>query len=222
MSVLAEARMAVLSELALGVAHTLNNALTSIGGEASFLQSETKDPEVEQACALILEQVERCARLTHSLLRRRSPPPAAARECELGRVLRDVQALLRDCLPRRLELSIEACEEPILLAVSADEAETIVLLLLQHAALRLAGAGTLRLRLSEPGPGLPATLELVTAAVAQPAAAAGLHERRLRELLSACGGSAAFVASAGEERVRVSLPRLVEEYAAPGSSSAPE
>lgn len=215
--------MAVLSELALGVAHTLNNALTSIGGEASFLQSETKDPEVEQACVLILEQVERCARLTHALLRRRSPPPAAARECELGRVLRDVQAQLRDCLPRRLELSVEACEEQVLLAVSADEAETIVLLLVQHAALRLAGAGTLELQMSEPAAGLPAALELVTAAATQPgAAAAALHERLLRELVATCGGSAVFLASDGEERVRVSLPRLIEECAAPGPSSAPE
>jgi hypothetical protein len=221
MSVFAEARMAVLSELALGVAHTLNNALTSIGGEASFLQSETKDPEVEQACVLILEQVERCARLTHALLRRRSPPPAASRECELGRVVRDVQALLRDCLPRRLDLSIDACEEPILLAVSADEAETIVLLLVQHGALRLAGAGTLRLRLREPGAGSSAALELVTGTAAQPAPTTELHERLLRELLAACGGSAVHAASAGEESVRVSLPRLLEEGAAPGSSAAP-
>ena len=190
MSLVAEARMAVLSELALGVAHTLNNALTSIGGEASFLQSETKDPEVEQACGLILEQVERCARLTHALLRRRSPPPAAC-ECELGRVLRDVQALLRDSLPRRLELSIEACDEPILLALPADEAETIVLLLVQHAALRLAGAGALRLRLPEAGPGLPAVLELRDGgggaarrrgrAPRAPAPRAGFGPRRLRD-----------------------------------------
>jgi signal transduction histidine kinase len=222
MSVLTEARMAVLSELALGVAHTLNNALTSIGGEASFLQSETKDPEVEQACALILEQVERCARLTHALLRRRSLPPAAARECELGRVLRDVQALLRDSLPRRLELSVEACEEPILLALPAEEAETIVLLLVQHAALRLGGAGALRLRLPEPGRGPTAALELVTAAPPQPAPAAELHERLLRELVSASEGSVAFSTAAGTECARVSLRRLPEEAAAAGSSSAPQ
>ncbi len=220
MSVLTEARMAVLSELALGVAHTLNNALTSIGGEASFLQSETKDPEVEQACALILEQVERCARLTHALLRRRSVPPPAARECELGRVLRDVQALLRDSLPRRLELSVETCEESILLPLSADEAETIVLLLVQRAALRLGGAGALRLRLPEPGRGLPAALDLVTAVPAQPAPAAEVHERLLRDLVSACGGSVAFSAADGEDRARVSVPRLREEDAATGSSTA--
>jgi nitrogen-specific signal transduction histidine kinase len=210
MSLLAEARTAVLSELALGAAHTLNNALTSIGGEASFLQGETKDPAVEEACGVILEQVERCARLTHALLRRRSPPAASPRECELGRVLRDVETLLRDTLARRIELSIEVPEEPVLVTLPADEAETIVLLLVQHAALRIASAGALRLRLPEAADGSPAALELVTAGAQPASAAAALHERLLRELVAARGGSLAFAASDGEERARVGLPRLSE------------
>src|SRR5262245_12950970 len=187
MSILADARMAVLSELALGAAHTLNNALTSIGGEASFLQTETKDPAVEEACGLILQQVERCARLTHALLRRRSPPAEALRECELGRVLRDVEALLRDSLPRRLELSIRVCQGPGLVALPASEAEVVVLLLVQHAALRVTGAGRLQLRLAEPGPGEPAVIELASSG-GPPAApsAAEHHEQLLRAMVSAC------------------------------------
>jgi len=209
MGVLAEARMAVLSELAFGVAHTLNNALTAIGGEASFLQSESKDPQVGEGCGLILEQVERCARLTHALLRRRAPPAAALRECELGRVLRDVESLLRDALPRRLELAVETSDEPVLLALPADEAETLVLLLVQLGAFRLRGAGALSLRMPRAEGGSHALLELrARAAQAPPGPAPELHERLLHDLLAAVGGSVRLVPGEGEDCACVRLPRL--------------
>jgi hypothetical protein len=210
MGVVAEARMAVLSELAFGVAHTLNNALTAIGGEASFLQSESKDPQVGEGCGLILEQVERCARLTHALLRRRAPAAAAVRECELGRVLRDVEALLREALPRRLELAVETSDEPVLLALPADEAETLVLLLVQLAAFRLRGAGALSLGMPRAAGGEHALLELRARAApaAQPGPAPELQERLLHDLLAAVGGSVRLVRAEGEDCACVRLPRL--------------
>ena len=210
MGVVAEARMAVLAELAFGVAHTLNNALTAIGGEASFLQSESKDPQVGEGCGLILEQVERCARLTHALLRRRAPPAAALRECELGRVLRDVESLLRDALPRRLELAVETCDEPVLLALPADEAETLVLLLVQLAAFRLRGAGSLSLVVPRPEAGPHALLELRARGAQALGPAPDLHERLLQDLLAAVGGSVRPVPGEGdgEASTRVRLPRL--------------
>ena len=208
MGVVAEARMAVLAELAFGVAHTLNNALTAIGGEASFLQSESKDPQVGEGCGLILEQVERCARLTHALLRRRAPTAAALRECELGRVLRDAESLLRDALPRRLELAVETCDEPVLLALSADEAETLVLLLVQLAAFRLRGAGALSLGMPRPEAAGYALLELRARGAQPPGPAPELHERLLEDLLAAVGGSVRFTPGEDEGSTRVRLPRL--------------
>jgi signal transduction histidine kinase len=208
MGVVAEARMAVLAELAFGVAHTLNNALTAIGGEASFLQSESKDPQVGEGCGLILEQVERCARLTHALLRRRAPPTPAVRECELGRVLRDVESLLRDALPRRLELAIETSDEPEWLALPADEAETLVLLVVQLAAFRLRGAGALSLGMPRAQGGSHALLELRTRGEQAPGPAPELHERLLHDLLGAVGGSVRLAPGEGEDFACVRLPRL--------------
>jgi signal transduction histidine kinase len=208
MGAVAEARMAVLAELAFGAAHTLNNALTAIGGEASFLKGESKDPQVGEGCGLILAQVERCARLTHALLRRRAPLAAAPRECELGRVLRDVEALLHDSLPRRLALAVETCDESVLLALSADEAETLVLLLVQRAAFRLGGAGSLSLVAPPPEAGPHARLELRARASEPLAPAPELHERLLEGVLAAVGGSLVLEPREGEASVSVRLPRL--------------
>jgi len=201
--------MAVLSELAFGVAHTLNNALTAIGGEASFLQSESKDPQVEEGCGVILQQVERCARLTHALLRRRALDADAARECELGRVLRDVEALLRDALPRRLELGVETSEEPALLPLRADDVETLVLLLVQRAAYRLRGAGTLAFSMpAADRADVLLELRVRPAQGAPPGPVPELHERLFHELLAAVGGSVRLAPAEAEHCVRVRLPRL--------------
>jgi hypothetical protein len=220
MSIGFEARAAVLAELALGTAHTLNNALTAIAGEAAFLQSETKDPAVEDACGAILEQVERCARLTHALLRRRTPPAQGPAECELGRTLRDVEGLLRDVLPRRLTLAIAPAEESLVVALPAADAETLVLLLVQRATLRLTGAGHLDLSTLAGAADGPAGFALHASPAGSPHPAAGWHERLLHELLSARGGSVTFVAADGGEHARVVVPRVNEGRAATGSSTA--
>ena len=65
------AQLEVLQRLALGAAHTLNNAFSAILGEVHFLAEERKgDSEVDAACALIGREVERCARLTRALCER--------------------------------------------------------------------------------------------------------------------------------------------------------
>ena len=151
--------MAVLSELALGVAHTLNNALTSIGGRGVVPPERVERPRGRGG----LRPHPRAGRALRAPDPRAAPAPLAAharpRECELGRVLRDVEALLRDSLPRRIELSIEASEEPVLLALPVHEAETIVLLLVSspHCGSRRRRALA---RLPPPGAGPHAVLEL--------------------------------------------------------------
>ena len=65
------ARLELLRRLALGAAHTLNNAFTAILGETLCLADERKgDPVVTEACSLIQSEVERCARLTRQVATR--------------------------------------------------------------------------------------------------------------------------------------------------------
>lgn len=138
------ARTLALAELAFGLSHALNNALTAIVGEASFLQGEHKEPdEIDDACDVILEQVDRCARMTRGILLRRASALAGRSECDLVRVVRDAESLLRDALSRRVELSVETPEEPLMLPLDPVDAETLLLLLVQRAA--RAGAGAVRL-----------------------------------------------------------------------------
>lgn len=145
----AVARLVALAELAFGLAHALNNALTAIVGETSFLHGDPKEPgEIDAACQVILEQVERCGRMTRGVLMRRPAPGLARGECDLVRMLRDVEPLLRDALSRRIELSVETPEEPLLVPVDPVDLETLLLLLAQRAARAGAGAVHVSLRAS--------------------------------------------------------------------------
>jgi len=145
------ARMVALCELTFGISHGLNNALTAIVGEASFLQGESKDPaEIDVACGVILEQVDRCARMTRGILLRRPVASPARGECDLVRVIRDAEGLLRDALSRRVEIVVETPEEPLLLPLDPFDVETLLLLLVQRAARAGAGAVNLAVR-ARPG-----------------------------------------------------------------------
>ncbi len=139
-------RAVATSEFAIGLAHALNNAFTVIAGEASFVQSERKDdPLLDEACASILEQVTRCARMTRALqLRREETAPAvrAAPEThDVVRALRDVAAVLDDSLSRRIMLSIETPEDELLVCATADDLQTAWLLLAHEATARVRGGG---------------------------------------------------------------------------------
>jgi signal transduction histidine kinase len=153
------ARAVATSELALGLAHALNNAFTVIAGEASFVQSERKDdPLLDEACALIQEQVARCARMTRTLQLRRDSPVrdsgASSASCDVVRVLRDLAPVLEDALSRRATLVIETPEDELLVAATAGDLQTAWLLLAYEAAARFRGSARITLRACADGAGI--------------------------------------------------------------------
>jgi signal transduction histidine kinase len=165
------ARLVVMQRLALGMAHTMNNAFTAILGEAAVLSGAHKDdPEVEEACQVIRAEVERCARLTRALLARRTAASKRpGREADLGRIARDLRGLLRDTISRRIELEVAAPEDLVLAAGDTFALECLVLLMVQQAAEAVSSPGTLRLRVvsgGESGRHLVA-VELRSAALAE-------------------------------------------------------
>lgn len=149
----------MLRRLSMGAAHALNNAFTSVVGEASFLREEYKrDAAVVEACDAILRELDRCAKLTRALLARRHPPQAGRDEVDLGRLVRDLAPLLGETLGRQKELALQLPEDLVLVQGEAASLELLTLLLVHHAA-DLA-PGTARLRLAVRHAGAVARLEL--------------------------------------------------------------
>lgn len=141
------ARLATLWRLTLGAAHTLNNALAAMLGEAGFLLADRKDdPEIVESCEAIRHEVERCARLTRALLARRVLAPRGPRETDLVRLVRDLVPLLRETLSRRFELHVESGEEPARVAAPSCELETLMLVLIHQCCDRCPQGGSLGVR----------------------------------------------------------------------------
>lgn len=153
------ARLAALERLFAGALHTFNNALTTIGGEASFLLDEAglgdakPDPAVEEACQVVLAQVERCGRLTHQLLRRRAAG-GASEEVDAASVVVELRELLAVTLGSHVQLAVEAPDEPLVIPGARETLELLILSLAQHAAESAYGGVELTLaldgRASEP------------------------------------------------------------------------
>ena len=67
------ARLESQRRLALGAAHTVNNALTAVLGEVAFLRDERKgDAAVVEACDAVARELERCVKAAAALLPRKS------------------------------------------------------------------------------------------------------------------------------------------------------
>jgi hypothetical protein len=151
----AVARHEALGSLALGAAHTLNNAFTAVLGEASFLIDERKgDPLVVEACQLIQEEIERCARLTRALLaRRRSAGGSSLQAIDLAQLVRSAAPLLRDTISRSVEVEFRLPDRAVPVHGRREDLELLILLLAHRLVGREARGGELGLRLEDPGEG---------------------------------------------------------------------
>jgi signal transduction histidine kinase len=144
------ARLEAQRRLALGAAHTLNNALTAVLGELGFLRDERKgDPAVVEACDGAARELERCVRAAAALLPRRGasgPGPT-----DLVRATRDAAALLRATLGRRGELSVHAPDDLLLVEAEPADLDLLVVLLVQAAVERVGRSARLALRVEAGG-----------------------------------------------------------------------
>lgn len=169
------ARLEALRWLSMGAVHALNNAFTTVVGEACFLREEHKgESGVAEACDAILRELDRCAKLTHALLARQHPPQAGRGEVDLVRIVRDLVPLLRETLGRQKELAVALPDDLLLVRGEAAALELLVLLLVQHGA--GAAPGSARLQLGVCRVGARARLELEIEAD-------GLFEEAVRALL---------------------------------------
>jgi hypothetical protein len=128
------AHLESLRQLALGAAHSLNNALTSILGEVRGLAEERgADQEVSRACAEVEREIARCARLTRALQQRGHWRDGESVALDLAALLRDLQPLLRDTISRSVDLAFDLPSREVWVRGRREEIE----LLLHLAARRL-------------------------------------------------------------------------------------
>jgi PAS domain S-box-containing protein len=121
-------RMEAIGQLAGGIAHDLNNMLTSILGNATFLQRQLDPSDQPYADALqISEAAERSAALTRSLLAFARRDMIHPRVLDLAALLRDMGRMLRPVLGENIELDLRLA--PMLPPVFVDRSrmEQVVL-----------------------------------------------------------------------------------------------
>jgi hypothetical protein len=135
------ARLELLRRLALGAAHTLNNAFTAILGETLCLADERKgDPVVTEACALIQSEVERCARLTRQIATRVQRRESVLDETNVATLVRSLEPLLRETVTRSVAIDLDVPDRGVLVRGPGEDLELLVLLV-AHRLARLPGRG---------------------------------------------------------------------------------
>jgi signal transduction histidine kinase len=129
------ARLEAMRRLSMGAAHTLNNAFTTVIGEASFLLEDRKhDDLVVESCQSILAELERCTKLTRALLVRRHPNQTGSGEVDMVRLIRELGGMLSETLGRENQLMVEAPDDLLLVGGDAGDLELLVLTLVHYAA----------------------------------------------------------------------------------------
>lgn len=156
-------RLELLRRLSMGVAHTLNNAFTAILGETLCLLEERKeDALVIEACSLIQQEAERCAKLTRSLAMRVQRRNAVTDESDLAALLRNIEPTLRETVSRAIGLYCEPPPPGFCVLGGSEDLEMLVL----STALRLVRAssagGELRIRVEgeDEGPEIDLVFQL--------------------------------------------------------------
>jgi hypothetical protein len=145
------ARAELLRGLALGAAHSLNNAFTGVLGETLGLLDERKDdPVIVEACSAIRGEIERCARLTRALTTCIQPRRGLLEETDLAALVRALQPLVRETVTRAVAIEYAIPDAPVLVRGPAADLELLVLLLVQRVLAAAGSSGTLRLHV-EPG-----------------------------------------------------------------------
>ncbi len=137
-------KMEVVGQLAGGVAHDFNNALTTIiGGLSLLLEDLQEDPDVRTDLEAILSAAERLARLTRHLQAFSRRQLLRAEVHPLGEVVERTVALLDRILDGRIELRLLIGPGTWPVRVDATQLEQVIVNLAVNARDAMPGGGTL-------------------------------------------------------------------------------
>jgi two-component system NtrC family sensor kinase len=166
-------KMAAIGQLVSGVAHELNNPLSSIAGLSDYLLNrESTTPSEKKHFSLIHEQADRAGRIVRNLLTFARQGPADVADVDINDITRSAAGLVSyDLKLREIELAMDLAEPAPRVRGDRHELQQVVLNLLTNAiqavkdnpaeeprsitvTIRESG-GYVRLLVADTGPGIP-------------------------------------------------------------------
>jgi PAS domain S-box-containing protein len=166
-------RLAAMGAMIGGVAHELNNPLTSILGVSELLQDSQTTEAARKQIGILQQQARRAAEIVHNLTYFSTPPAAGKTRVNLGEIVERTLNLHSYSL-RKNSITVDFLREPGLPYVTGDPHQLMQvflnLILNAEQAIREArDKGTLRIRLTDggetvsasfqdDGPGIPADI----------------------------------------------------------------
>ncbi|MGA7906942.1 MAG: PAS domain S-box protein [Candidatus Sulfotelmatobacter sp.] len=166
-------RLAAMGAMIGGVAHELNNPLTSILGVSELLQDSQTSDSARKQIAMLQQQARRAAEIVHNLTYFSRPPAPGKSKVSLGEIVERTLNLHAYSL-RKNNITVDFMREPGLPYVEGDPHQLMQvflnLILNAEQAIREArDRGTLRIRLAsngdsvsasfqDDGPGIPAEI----------------------------------------------------------------
>jgi two-component system NtrC family sensor kinase len=97
-------RLAVVGEMAAGVAHELRNPLAGISMSLGNLRREVSDPDVAERLTVVVSEIERVSGLLEQYLSSARHAPEPARRVDIGELVSSLLDLLQYQVPRHIVL----------------------------------------------------------------------------------------------------------------------
>ena len=231
-------RLEAVGTLAGGVAHDLNNVLTSVNGYAQLMQTELpKTHRSQDDLAAIVEAAGRGASLVRRVLQFARHNPAPHEPVELAEVVHEVVRLLRPQRPPHVKVTVTLPDTACHVMADATELHQVVLNIAVNALRAMQRTGSrmsitlatdardVVLTVTDDGEGMrPEVLEralepfFTTRAVGE---GTGMGLSMAHGVVTSCGGSLTLSSEvAVGTTVRVRLPRLLAER--PARHPAPD
>jgi PAS domain S-box-containing protein len=136
-------KMEAVGRLAGGVAHDFNNSLTAIGGFASLIATESKEPETREAAETILSAAKRAAELTRELLAYSRRSLLQPQVIEVNALVSAIRPILLRLLGEDVSVVIESGVSAAIVRVDPGGLERVILNLAANARDAMPGGGCL-------------------------------------------------------------------------------